>query len=377
MKGIYFSRIMPGIESGGGARRRAYQVREALQTLCPFEWVSAPRGDRIDGRTLEKIKAAGRTLKGRHFITHPGLKWWAPERRNNIYYLGRISRQWTKTIRELPRLDLAVVDDPIYFPYLVKKLKKIGIPVIACCHNIETLSAGQVALTRVKKLLHRELEILRLCDLAVTISREETWLLRSFNINAFFFPYFPPHQVYQRLLSIRRARSQGPGEKENIIFLGSVGNLATRQGLLKVIEYWRGENVSSRFGRLWAAGYRTDTFLKHLRSDPHIEFLGALSDGELDKRLARVKACLCYQEGGGGALTRIGEMLTAGVPVLANSDAARSYYHMKGLIEFPTLNHLPRAIAQTGQIEGDIPEPAAPDPSLLVSEVERILKNSG
>ena len=58
MKRIYFSRIMPGMESGWGAVPYLPGSRSFPDPL-PLEWVSSPKGDRIDAVNLEKKKVAG------------------------------------------------------------------------------------------------------------------------------------------------------------------------------------------------------------------------------------------------------------------------------------------------------------------------------
>lgn len=369
-KCIYFSRVKPYIDSGGGGRRRTFQVREAVNAICSIEFVTAAKSE-IDRQTLKKMNSTFRKRFFKNFITDGEYKLWNKDHRDAVFYLRSISREWIKKVNGLSELNLAIVEDPIYFKPLVKKLDKFGIPVIASCQNIETLSYHQVSLESQKILLKKELDILALCDLAITISREDTWLLKNFNINAFYFPYFPPKQVQERLLKIRSNRQKN--EKGNIILLGNAGNIATRKGMYKVIEYWKKNRLTRSFGKLWIAGYKTDIFFKEMNSDKDIEFLGSLPNDVLDKKLGTVKACLCYQELGGGALTRICEMLVAGVPVLANSRAARSYYNMDGVTEFRDLNDLERALKQVDRFDGPIPIPPESDTSHLVSEIKKIV----
>jgi len=69
---------------------------------------------------------------------------------------------------------------------------------------------------------------------------------------------------------------------------------------------------------------------------------------------------ICYQESGAGALTKIREMLLAGVPVLANAHACRSYdeYRGAGLVEFADLGDLDRATADV-LAAGEVPASSA------------------
>ena len=366
-KCFYFSRSKPFVDSGGGGRRRTHQVFETLRALAPCEFITAVISDR---KTHRKIHSKFRLYCTRYFVTGGEYKLWSPDRRMALYRLRAIARNWTKKGLNLTECDAAVVEDPIYFKPLVQKLKKLGIPVFASCQNIESLSYGQVSLKNQKGIFASEIDTLGLCDLAITISREDAWLLNCFNIRTFYFPYYPPQSVRDRMLAIRESRRNK--KKENIILLGNAGNIATRKGMRKAVEYWRANNLENLAGKLLVAGYETDIHFDDIQSYPGIDFLGPLSNDELDKKIAGVKACLCYQEDGGGALTRIGEMLLAAVPVLSNTNSARSYYNLKGVIEFRDLPDLKDALAQLDRFDEKIPEPTEPDPSALINEIKRI-----
>ena len=49
---------------------------------------------------------------------------------------------------------------------------------------------------------------------------------------------------------------------------------------------------------------------------------------------------LVYQEHGGGALTRVADMLLAGVPVLANEHASRNWHGLRGIQSFTGIDEL-------------------------------------
>jgi glycosyltransferase involved in cell wall biosynthesis len=367
---FYFSRFEPTIDAGGGARRLV-QVMEALESLnC--ELISAARRDRLNKQVHDKSNS--KTLKWlkKYFLMGGEYVLWSNERRDGVYRLRCISNEWGRLIKELPELKLAIVDDPIYFIPLVKKLKKYRIPIVALCHNIETLASYLVAQAHQRTLFNKELDILGMCDLVVTISREETLLLNNLNINTIFFPYYPVEKILNRMLRVRNKRRKT--DKKDVILIGSAGNIVTEQGMIKAISQWREHRLDRFGGKLLVAGYKTDAFLKNIKYDNNTEFLGPLPNEELDKRLSSVRACLCYQEGGGGALTRICEMLIAGVPVLANSYAARSYYNIDGLIEFSCFTEFKEAFLKIESIEGHIPVPTPPDASFLLCELKSLFK---
>jgi hypothetical protein len=65
---------------------------------------------------------------------------------------------------------------------------------------------------------------------------------------------------------------------------------------------------------------------------------------------------VCYQQYGSGALTKIKEMLIAGVPVIANVHSARSYHGYNGVIEFTGFEDIHEAIGRLARLHVPIPE---------------------
>jgi hypothetical protein len=365
---LYFSRFILSTDFGGGSRR-AVQLIKNLPDL-DLKVVSSLNKDDIKDIPFDKLNYRSQNLVSK-IIRGKNYKKWSNDRRDGFFKLRAISNEWAKNMHRFSDFKLFLVDDPIYFLPLVKKLKKNKCPVISFSHNLETLSPYQVRSECQKELFFEELRALELCDLVVTISREETWLLNNLNISTLYFPYFPVNEIYERLIAVRRKRINS--EKKNFLVLGSAVNVTTKNSMIQVIHYWKEKNIS-RFGdKLMVAGYKSDIYLKDVTFDKNIMFLGPLSNEKHDEILSSVKAVVVYQKNGSGALTRIIEMLTAGVPVIVNSAAARSYYNMKGLIEFRELNDLERALKQMSSLECQIPIPPKPDASLLVSEIKKIL----
>lgn len=397
---IHFSRFVPTVNLGGGARR-TLQIVEIFEPFNPG-FISTSKGGGIINPTTENISLKKKIHLKHYFREDGDLKYWSTfdiktlisktikedKKPGGIFKTGKEYELWSKQYRgtvnrlrtisgewsegfDLSGLKLAVVDDPIYFAPLVEKLEECRVPMIAICHNLETLAPAQVETDPARSLFVKEIDLLARCRLVITISREETFLLHNLGINTLFFPYYPVEPILNRLLQVREKRKKT--KKKGILLLGNALNLQTRQGMKKMIEYWEANNLYREHGKLIAAGYGMGQYLKNVGSSSAAEFLGTLSNDELDSRLTRVKACLCFQESGSGALTRICEMLIAGVPVLANSHAARSYYNVNGMIEFRDLQDLEKALKQIDGLEGEIPGPMEPDPSYLVSEIKNTI----
>jgi hypothetical protein len=124
------------------------------------------------------------------------------------------------------------------------------------------------------------------------------------------------------------------------------------------------------------AGFGSE-LLKDFADGENVVFKGPLSDEDLDNMLVKIKGCIAYQGDGSGALTKICEFLLAGVPVLANSHAARSYYNTPGVFEFTDIHDIARASKLLDSAEMEVPIPGRPDSAALLSEIESLLGDEG
>lgn len=371
-KAVYFSRFLPSINMGGGSRRMM-QIYEGLKIIIPgLHLITSARGDMISAEMNDRINKRNKRNEHLFFMRlSGGLQKWGEEHRKMVYRLRKISEVWMESLRELPALHAAVIDDPIYFLPVFKKLRKFRIPVIAVCHNLETIVADQTENKWAFSLFRDELEILSQCRLVVTISREEDVLLKNLGIRTVYFPYYPVTPICDRLLAIREKRRTTA--KESILMAGTTNNLPTRYGMRQAAAYWHQNHLEKTYGKLMMAGYRSEV---HLESAPYgdsVDLRGTLTNEQMDDLLSRIKALLAYQESGAGALTRICEMLIAGVPVLANAHAARSYYNLNGVIEFRELDALGEALHRVDMMEGEVTLPSAPDLSYLFRKIQEIL----
>lgn len=210
-------------------------------------------------------------------------------------------------------------------------MKATGHPVIAMPHNLESLVSSR-SITALKA----EVENLKCCDLVFTIAKEETWLLRLLGVNAYYFPYIPPTSAINFFNAIGAKRKHlSINVKERYLLLGSATNPPTRDGMQRLIEYLDGQELSFD---IIVAGYGTEV-LKRV-NNPHISFLGTITNKDLNELLIMVTAVLIYQPPTTGALTRISEMLNANVPIFANYDAARNNYNVDGVQIYSSFEQL-------------------------------------
>jgi Glycosyltransferase Family 4 len=364
---IYFSRYRADQVDNGGARR----VAQLLQLLIGYdlEFVTSMTKPAASGVVSTKVdslfnKVVRAVVRCRYRLYGAEFAIW-------IFFSRRLAKRWVRALARRDNIRLVIVDDPIFFAPLVQALHDRSIPVVAHCHNIETLSRSQVQSDYQKQLLAEELGLLSLCLAAITISREETFLLRNIGLNTFYLPYYPPLAIEQRLLAVRQLRTHTV--KRDFLLLGSVGNVPTLIGIERVIAAWEMHWGGIHGDRLIVAGHGTEVLLASSREGV-IEVAGSVTDEQLDGLLVRVRGCIVYQEDGAGALTRISELLLSGVPVIANTHAARSYYHLPGVIEFAEPADILSKLEELRSCEVKIVPPVLPNATNLLEKIHSLLQ---
>jgi hypothetical protein len=367
---IYFSRYRADQVDNGGARRSA-QLRQLLagydvavvssltKQPAAAEGNSARSGNAFFDRAVQLLVRC-RTRKFREEFG----RW--------LFFSDRLAKRWVKALQLRQKPRLLLVDDPIFFPSLIRYCTDQKIPVIAHCHNIETLSRGQVMPHCQQELLAYELGLLAQCRAAVTISSEEAFLLCNLGMTAEFLPYYPPAAIEEQLLMVRMQRAES--DKRDFILMGSAGNAPTREGMVQLLGAWRSMGGLSG-ERLHVVGYGTE-MLRDAGGIAGVEFRGAVTDQELAELLIRVRGGIVYQESGAGALTRIGEYLLAGVPVLANSHAARSYHNNTGIVEFACLHELRSTLVIFLSTKSEVPLLNQTAPAFLWRLIDAVLNGN-
>jgi len=366
----YFSRFLPSLQKGGGSRR-TLQIA-AMFPEKDIRLYSAPRGDGMEATRFQEIEDEVARFDPHSEWGASGVSMWSPQRRRGVFRLDMLSQEWAAQPELLSGISVALVDDPVYFPALIAALEEKDIPVMAICHNIESLSRDQVNEDLRMRLFERELGLLKKSALVVTISKEEDWLLNNLGIPSYFLSYFPVDRIKRRMDDIGLSRRHT--EKHGFLVLGTAHNIQTRMGMERLIRFWLDNRLAQKYGRLLVAGFGTESIAAAGESESGIERLGSLQDDDLDELLTKIKACVCYQDGGAGALTRIPELLLARIPILANRYAARTYSGTPGIIEFNNIEELPALLESINFGTLDISTLAPPNFTALRSEIERFLR---
>jgi hypothetical protein len=329
MAGIYKnSHFKPDITGHGGCRRTA-QIDELLfEASIPFTEVDfslyVPKAKNIihyfNGLYATKNIAAGF---------------------KNNYAAGRYLAKF-KAFTKKVKPGFFIWESTYGYDMLMGKvLHQHEVPFVALPHNIESLVAGNTSVFSKRpspEWLTEELTGLKYASHVFTISREEQWLLSVHGINCSYLPYYPTKALQQKLLSIRdrrAGRANLPGASKQLLLLGTFYNKPTRDGYIHIL------NKIKKYPavQIHVAGFGSEQ-LKTTYNQKNITIWGSLNDQELQELLITCDYALIHQEPSSGALTRIPELLIAGIPILANNMAARSYFELDGIRVYNNIDEL-------------------------------------
>lgn len=312
---------------GDGGSKRSVQIRDILANNgLVFE-----EDDFKHKHIFTKSQLVRLTFKAMSFIR----KYYPRKQIKSLYDYVRLVKYYALRI---PVVYDKYVNRDIVFLWentndkdMLYLLKATGNPVIGMPHNIESLVTKHSV-----EALDGEVFNLQQCDCIFAISKEETWLLRLLGMNAFYLPYYPPKQAESHLFSIRKQREdRKPNTRKTFLLLGSVSNSPTRIGMQKLLDYAASKPLPFD---LRVAGYETESL--SIPQHPDISFWGTVTNDELDRLLGETDAVLIYQPPTTGALTRIPEMLVAGIPVFVNFDAGRNVLGMRGVHVYESFEDL-------------------------------------
>lgn len=223
-------------------------------------------------------------------------------------------------------------------------MKATGAKIIGLPHNLESLVPTQrdnVTHKCAPYWLYEEIERYKMCDEVYCISKEETWLLQLFGVNAKYYPYYPPKEIEQELLAIKEKRATYKSKGKHYLLLGSATNPPTRMGMQNIIDCF--EQLGDVNYTIHVAGFRTETL--SVPADSKIVNHGTVSNEELERLLIQTDGLIIYQPTTSGALTRIAECRVAGIPVYANFGAARDYYNLPDVHVYANMEELKEILA--------------------------------
>lgn len=220
-------------------------------------------------------------------------------------------------------------------PYL---MKATGKKVITLPHNLESFCGDDIQSgKKAPNWLYEDVKRMKLTDHVFCISKEETWLLRLFGVNADYLPYYPPTEAEKYLLSIRSKREKFKiSEIRRCLVLGSATNYPTKIGMEDLL------NAMAKYEdfpfEIHVAGFGTEKL--NAPSHPRFFFHGTVKKEELESLMVESDCLIINQQATSGALTRIVETLIAGMPVFANLNASRDYFGVEGVCLYHSFEEL-------------------------------------
>jgi hypothetical protein len=339
---------------GHGGEKRTFQIRELLkdfsqrQVTLPFSYEKKPLPFKKKMLSIP-------------YVFKSGL--WTKIRRNGFDHT--ISRAYHDRLLRLRILrNSAPISEsnfviwestfPEFYglPGMIEHLHK---PVIACPHNLESLALPKAS--RQLDNLKQEIDILRGCTNIFVISEEEEWLLNCAGISASYLPYYPLGELYESLIKIRNLR-QVEGTDDYFLIAGSITNPPTRKGMMQLLNRLKRLNSKGFSFKVKLTGFGTNDLKLHY-NDSWLEILGDSNAETFTNLVRNCKAMLIEQGFSSGALTKIPEMLTAGVPIICDHGSSRSFRTLNGLHIFDNDKILFDFISEASF---DVPEiPVKPD----------------
>jgi len=226
------------------------------------------------------------------------------------------------------------------YAYLPLLAKELGHRVIGLPHNLESLVPANCSFLNKKtapEWLRDEILSLACCDRVFAISREDQWLLRLHGVDAGFLPYVPPKQVNDEMLKIKKFRNSNQNLRD-LLILGTAANHPTYLGLIDRIEFFSQNRHA--FQTLHIAGYGTERVRDSIPEGMNVVLHGTIGNEKLFELLSAVQVAIVHQVPTTGSLTRIPELIRAGVPVLANVNASRSFFGTPGVYTYENDKHL-------------------------------------
>ena len=162
-----------------------------------------------------------------------------------------------------------------------------------------------------------------MADAIFTISMEETWWLQLHGINAEYLPYYPNQQRKDKLLEVREERQ----EKTSLdwLWLADFRNPANQSGVPLTLK-WLNESRSHP-KQLMIAGRGCEWLTKKYgyQLPEYAQVLGEITDHELEEFYKSCGAMLIVHPATSGMLTRVVDAAIAGIPVVGNNMALKSY----------------------------------------------------
>lgn len=249
-------------------------------------------------------------------------------------------------------------------PVAIAALKDAGFRVIAVLNAINSLWCARPSelIGPYPRMFLAETHALQKVDAVFCISREEQWLLNNIGIPAQYLPYFPDPERAKMLVAERETRPPLPksGPRQFMI-CATRGNSTTIDAFREQAE-WICRDVAERDAMFHVTGHQTE-HIKDIWMDKRFVFHGTCTDEKFQAVKRDCVAICLHQREGVGALTRVPDMILAGLSVIANGPSARSFMDMAGVHAYDTPSQL------HDLLHSDLPMPPLPQRPIELEDV--------
>ena len=246
-----------------------------------------------------------------------------------------------KRIEKLPRLTVCIVEEPGFAGFhTINKAFGIRTVLAPWCfttlrthlpHLIRGFEAAGIEAdtfrdrTRIRaafRYFSDELLLHAQTDCSWLLSKVEQGFLEASGISAEYLPFYPAGEAYEQLQQLRNRRSAGSIDNGLFVISGS-GNQQNSVGLLDFLKTVDQKQLPEN-ARIVVVGVEAIPKSWTQYFGERIQFRGWLCTPDFYKLLIQARAVLVPQVGGFGCITRIPEMLIAGIPVVADRIASNA-----------------------------------------------------
>lgn len=341
---FFISVYAPAPRSGGGPRR-SHQVLYELQEFFGAENVTLIRSDEI----LPNVRSVGtwfHRMIGRckRTVANP-LQLLSRERYGIAHIPPGALRRYRQLLERVPGPKLCVLENP-RLAALTATNDRMGIKTVMAPWSFESFTNNLAPMiSTFGKMKARRATILDSMNARAILtsfanelifnaratrtwclSRLEDHFLQASGITSGYFPYYPIGESDDCLVSVRRERRPELGLF--VICGGANGqNMLALQSFLQSLK----RNDIPAGARIAITGLERlpEDWASHLGAQ--IEFVGSLEEECFHSLLSRSHAVLIPQRCGFGCMTRIPDMLCAGIPVVADAIVANGNGEVPGV----------------------------------------------
>jgi glycosyltransferase involved in cell wall biosynthesis len=331
---VHFFSFHEQVEGGHGGNRRLAQVGRFLESAgfgVVYKCVTPRKA--LPDVMLSLVAGANPLARA------PASRFRSPR---GLFRVGALLRT---SLDDVQSGDVCAFDSMVTLSsVLFERVRSRGAVVTVFPQNIDSLCPGGVdpiSGARGPNWFMSELSALKTADLVCCISREEQWLLGLHGISSSFLPYYPTDDVVEYLNGVRASRHGV--DKDLVLVLGTAHNVPTFEGMKELLHFWASDDAAADLGRVVVAGYGTEKMAA--LAGPTVTVAGGVTPQELEELMRRARACVVHQVPTTGCLTRIPELLLAGVPVVANNVGARTYHNVPGIYVYERMEEISGLIA--------------------------------